>query len=154
MKINFIVTSPMIFILLLLHPLSPNAVVQARHLQRARLTLVSFSTVWQDGGWATPGCDSATVVDGDNDKVVVVSSAWYDKGNMCNKFVKITGGWEGRTVTARVVGECDTSLGCDGDVIDASRAVWKGLRIPSKEWGRRRFMVTWFDVNSRVNHGN
>ncbi|CAN1175650.1 Putative ripening-related protein 2 [Linum perenne] len=142
---NNFITLFTIFTLLVLNQSAPNGVVQARHLRRARLTLVSFATTWQDGGWSTPGCE-VRVFDGEKEKVVVLSSDWYDKGRMCNKFVRITGGWEGRMVTARVVGECDTSLGCDGDVIDASRAVWKGLRVPSKEWGRRRLMVTWFGV--------
>ncbi|CAL1363484.1 unnamed protein product [Linum trigynum] len=149
MMMKYCSTSTLLFLLLfpsIPFPRNAVVVVDARVVRKARLTLVSFATVWEeDGGWVSRGCDSGAVV-GDKEKVVALSSSWFDKGRRCNKYVRITGGDSGRTVTARVVGECDASLGCDGDVIDASRAVWMGLKVGSRDWGRRRLYVSWYDA--------
>lgn len=44
-----------------------------------------------------------------------------------------------------VIDECDSTIGsdnehdyqppCDSNIVDASRAVWKALGVPEKEWG-------------------
>lgn len=59
-----------------------------------------------------------------------------------------------------VVDECDSTMGCDSDhdfqppcpnnIVDASKAVWKALGVPEKDWGE--LDITWSDAqeNSRV----
>ncbi|TYH19205.1 hypothetical protein ES288_A05G334700v1 [Gossypium darwinii] len=46
---------------------------------------------------------------------------------------------------AKVVDECDSTMGCDSDhdyqppcpnnIVDASKAVWKALGVPENDWG-------------------
>ncbi|KAF4380461.1 hypothetical protein F8388_024754 [Cannabis sativa] len=51
----------------------------------------------------------------------------------------------GRSVSAMVVDECDSTAGCDADhdyqppcpnnIVDASKAVWKALGVSKGDWG-------------------
>ena len=62
--------------------------------------------------------------------------------------------YNGRSVVAMVVDQCDSRKGCDADhdyqppcpnnIVDASRAVWKALGVPKNEWGG--FDITWSDA--------
>lgn len=60
----------------------------------------------------------------------------------------------GKRVKAKVVDECDSTVGCDADqkcqppcrnnIVDASRAIWEGLRVPEKHWGEMD--IHWSDA--------
>ncbi|CAN1237081.1 Putative ripening-related protein 2 [Linum grandiflorum] len=81
-----------------------------------------------------------------------LSTGWFERKRRCSQFVKIM--WKGKTVRAKVVDECDSARGCDKDhdfqppcpnnVVDASKAVWKALGVPSEDWGSLK--VTWSDA--------
>ncbi|KAL7158707.1 hypothetical protein ABFS83_02G161600 [Erythranthe nasuta] len=85
--------------------------------------------------------------------VVSLSTGWYNGGKRCLNNITISGN-NGRRVVAMVVDECDSSVGCDeahdymppcdNNVVGASRAVWKGLGVPVRDWGE--LDITWSDV--------
>ncbi|CAI0384118.1 unnamed protein product [Linum tenue] len=87
---------------------------------------------------------------GDGERVVALSSGWFDHRKSCLQRIKITAG-NGRSVVAKVVDECDSTEGCDeehdyqppcpNNVVDASPAVWDALGVPSGEQGDLK--VTW-----------
>ncbi|CAI0384538.1 unnamed protein product [Linum tenue] len=113
---------------------------------KAVLTLNSFEK-GQDGGGASE-CDNK--FHGDGERVVALSSGWFDNRRSCLQRIKITAG-NGRSVVAKVVDECDSTEGCDeehdyqppcpNNVVDASPAVWDALGVPSGEQGDLK--VTW-----------
>ncbi|PPS08122.1 hypothetical protein GOBAR_AA12523 [Gossypium barbadense] len=85
---------------------------------KATLTLNSFE---RDGDGGAPSeCDNQ--YHSDDDPVVALSTGW-----------------------AKVVDECDSTMGCDSDhdyqppcpnnIVDASKAVWKALGVPENDWG-------------------
>ncbi|CAN1237088.1 Putative ripening-related protein 2 [Linum grandiflorum] len=88
----------------------------------------------------------------DEELIVALSTGWFERKRRCSQFVKIM--WKGKTVRAKVVDECDSARGCDKDhdfqppcpnnVVDASKAVWKALGVPSEDWGSLK--VTWSDA--------
>ncbi|GMY09200.1 kiwellin-1-like [Fagus crenata] len=61
----------------------------------------------------------------------------------CLNYITIYG--NGNSVKAKVVDECDSTMGCDGDhdyqppcltnIVDATKAVWKALGVPESDWG-------------------
>ncbi|KAG4980978.1 hypothetical protein JHK84_034562 [Glycine max] len=84
----------------------------------------------------------------DNSELVVaLSTGWFDNGSRCLKLITITAG-NGRSVTAKVVDQCDSVHGCDkehadqppcrNNIVDGSQAVWDALGLDS---GEER--VTW-----------
>lgn len=113
----------------------------------AILTLNSFEK-GGDGGWASQ-CDEK--FHSDNTKVVALSTGWYNNGKRCLKFITIYG--NGRSVQAKVVDQCDSTMGCDdehayqppcrNDIVDGSHAVWEALGVPRKDRGWMK--VTWSD---------
>ncbi|CAN1237084.1 Putative ripening-related protein 2 [Linum grandiflorum] len=116
----------------------------------AILTLNGFEKGGSGGGASE--CDGNYHSDDEN--IVALSTGWYDheRKRRCSQFVKIM--WKGKTVRAKVVDECDSARGCDKDhdfqppcpnnVVDASKAVWKALGVPSEDWGSLK--VTWSDA--------
>ncbi|CAN1793335.1 Putative ripening-related protein 2 [Linum perenne] len=122
--------------------------VTRNHPTRALLTLNSFEK-GKDGGGPSE-CDDK--FHSDKELIVALSTGWFKKKKRCSKFIKIK--WNGKTVRAKVVDECDSAKGCDKDhdfqppcpnnVVDASKAVWKALGVPSKDWGSLK--VTWSDA--------
>ncbi|KAJ0053647.1 hypothetical protein Pint_00408 [Pistacia integerrima] len=106
---------------------------------KATLTLNSFEKNG-DGG-APSECDNK--YHSDNDPVVALSTGWYNGGSRCLKYINIYG--NGNSVKAKVVDECDSTMGCDSDhdyqppcpynIVDASKAVWKALGVPEDNWG-------------------
>ncbi|GJN13672.1 hypothetical protein PR202_gb00402 [Eleusine coracana subsp. coracana] len=76
------------------------------------------------------------------ERVVALSTGWYDKGSRCGKNVRIRA--NGRSVLAKVVDECDTLHGCDDDVVDASQTVWDKLGITGDDVGE--YDITWSDA--------
>ncbi|KAK4478909.1 hypothetical protein RD792_014418 [Penstemon davidsonii] len=123
---------------------------QVSRRTKAVLTLNSFQK-GGDGGGASE-CDGK--FHSDKTKVVALSTGWLrlnDHLKRCNKTVTIVG--NGRRVKARVVDECDSTMGCDeehdyqppcqNNIVDASPAVWKALKVKKDDWGYME--VFWFD---------
>ncbi|XP_076896214.1 putative ripening-related protein 1 [Bidens hawaiensis] len=114
----------------------------------ATLTITSFEK-GGDGG-APSKCDKRYHSDGI--PVVALSTGWYKNGERCRNFIMIHA--NGRSVKAKVVDECDSSMGCDKDheylppcqnnIVVASKAVWEGLGVPKTSWGELH--ITWNDA--------
>ncbi|XP_073269610.1 kiwellin-1-like [Primulina huaijiensis] len=115
---------------------------------KAVLTLNSFQKGGDGGGPSE--CDNK--YHSDDTPVVALSTGWYNRGSRCHNNIKISA--NGRTVTAVVVDECDSTMGCDKDhdyqppcpnnIVDASKAVWKALGVPEDDWGE--LDITWSDA--------
>ncbi|KAK8296248.1 hypothetical protein V6Z12_D05G112200, partial [Gossypium hirsutum] len=112
---------------------------------KAKLTISDFN---QDGdGGDRSKCDEQSH---DNfERIVALSIGWYDGGSRCGKMIRIMVS-NGKSVTAKVVDECDSMHGCDeahayqrpcnNKIIDGSNAVWSALEL-NKEKGIED--VTW-----------
>ncbi|XP_074273021.1 putative ripening-related protein 1 [Silene latifolia] len=84
--------------------------------------------------------------------VVALSTGWYNGGTRCGKVILISA--NGRSVKARVVGECDSTKGCDTldgyhppcgyDIVAASNIVWRALGVPPSQSGK--LSITWADA--------
>ncbi|KAM7261138.1 hypothetical protein ACFE04_026613 [Oxalis oulophora] len=108
---------------------------------KATLTINSFAKGGDGGGPSE--CDNQ--YHPDNEPVVALSTGWYNGGSRCLKYVNVYG--NGNSVKAKVVDECDSTMGCDYDhdyqppcannIVDASKAVWKALGVSenSNDWG-------------------
>lgn len=117
----------------------------------AVLTLNSFEK-GKDGGGPSE-CDNAYHSDGE--LVVALSTGWFAGMARCGHRVRITAsGGSGRSVVAKVVDECDSVHGCDGEhnyeapcgnnIVDASPAVWDALGL-DKNVGMEH--ITWSDTD-------
>ncbi|KAG9452637.1 hypothetical protein H6P81_005541 [Aristolochia fimbriata] len=109
------------------------------------LTLNSFKK-GGDGG-APAACDSK--YHSDETPVVALSTRWFNKGKSCHNKIKISAHpW------AKVVDECDSSMGCDSDhdyqppcpnnIVHASKAVWKALHVPESD--QERMEIVWSEA--------
>lgn len=117
----------------------------------AILTLNSFAA-GGDGG-AQSECDGK--YHSDSELVVALSTGWYSRGSRCNKKIRITA-YNGNSVLAKVVDECDSVNGCDSDHdyqppcpyndVDASAAVWKALGISVDDPNYGHMSITWADA--------
>ncbi|XP_057780664.1 kiwellin-1-like [Salvia miltiorrhiza] len=115
---------------------------------KAVLTLNSFQKGGDGGGPSE--CDNK--YHSDDTPVVALSTGWYTGGSRCLKNIVISG--NGQSVTAMVVDECDSTMGCDDDhdyqppcpnnIVDASKAVWKALGVDEGDWGE--LDITWSDA--------
>ena len=78
-------------------------------------------------------------------RVVALSTGWYNKGARCGKMIRIKAR-NGRSTLAKVVDECDSVHGCDKshacktNVVDASKTVWKDLGLNTNDG---EVPVTW-----------
>nr|GMD31612.1 putative ripening-related protein 1 [Ipomoea batatas] len=114
---------------------------------RAILTLNSFEKGGDGGGPSE--CDNH--YHSDEKHVVALSTGWYSGGDRCLNYIKISA--NGRTVTAMVVDECDSTMGCDDEhdyqppcrnnIVDASKSVWEALGLDQNE-GQHE--ITWTDA--------
>ncbi|KAK8702551.1 hypothetical protein V6N13_020901 [Hibiscus sabdariffa] len=114
----------------------------------ATLTINSFQEGGDGGGPSK--CDNQ--YHSDDEPVVALSTGWFGQSSRCNKFINING--NGNNVTALVVDECDSRVGCDDEhayqppcrnnIVDASKAVWTALGVPESEQGE--LDVTWSDA--------
>ncbi|KAI4343251.1 hypothetical protein MLD38_027779 [Melastoma candidum] len=104
--------------------------------RNAILTLNSFEKGGDGGGPSE--CDGK--FHSDNTLIVALSTGWYNHGSLCHKTITIHAK-NGRSTRATVVDECDVHHGCRRNIVDGSRAVWKALGIPEKDWGT--MPVTW-----------
>ncbi|GFY92546.1 hypothetical protein Acr_08g0009420 [Actinidia rufa] len=116
---------------------------------KAVLTLNSF----QAGEMAVAHRNAITSTTPMTTPVVALSTGWYSKGRRClNDIIIISA--NGRSVRAKVVDECDSTMGCDGvhdyqppcnnNIVDASKAVWEALGVSRDNWGEMD--VTWSDA--------
>ncbi|KAJ8768835.1 hypothetical protein K2173_023739 [Erythroxylum novogranatense] len=101
---------------------------------KAQLTLNDFSKGGEGG--APSECDEQ--YHAKTERVVALSTGWYKDGSRCGKMIRITAN-NGRSVTAKVVDECDSMHGCDAEhagqppcrnnIVDGSDAVWEALGL-------------------------
>ncbi|KAH7542662.1 hypothetical protein FEM48_Zijuj02G0097900 [Ziziphus jujuba var. spinosa] len=73
-----------------------------------------------------------------SERLVALSTGWYNGGSRCGKFIKIKAN-NGRTTTTKVVDECDSRNGCDeehagqppckNNIVDGLDAVWSALGL-------------------------
>ncbi|KAL8495285.1 hypothetical protein ACS0TY_019438 [Phlomoides rotata] len=115
---------------------------------KAVLTLNSFEK-GKDGGGPSE-CDGN--YHSDDTPIVALSTGWYNNNKRCFHKIKIHG--NGKSVTATVVDECDSTQGCDQDhdyqppcnnnIVDGSSAVWKALGVPHSDWGEMD--IYWTDA--------
>ncbi|OWM77160.1 hypothetical protein CDL15_Pgr017694 [Punica granatum] len=117
---------------------------------KATLTINSFEK-GKDGGGPSE-CDNQ--YHSDDVPIVALSTRWFNHRSRCHRNITING--NGRSVSAMVVDECDSTMGCDDDhdyqppcannIVDASRAVWAALGVPqdSDDWGWMD--ITWLDA--------
>ncbi|CAN6293135.1 unnamed protein product [Urochloa humidicola] len=106
----------------------------------AVMTVNGFERGGSGGGAAA--CDGHFHSNGE--RIVALSSGWLrlDGTRRCNRMIRITSRG-GRSVLAKVVDECDSSRGCDDNIVDSSEAVWKALRLDTDVG---RVPVTWSDA--------
>ncbi|TKY63899.1 putative ripening-related protein 2 [Spatholobus suberectus] len=112
------------------------------------LTLNNFEKGGDGGGPSE--CDNK--FHSDNTPVVALSTGWFNNKKRCHHNITIFA--NGRRVNAMVVDECDSTIGCDADhdfqppcpnnVVDASKAVWKALGVPKRDWGE--LDIHWSDA--------
>ncbi|CAL9007132.1 unnamed protein product [Prunus brigantina] len=115
---------------------------------KATLTINGFQK-GGDGG-APSECDNK--YHSDSTPVVALSTGWFNKRSRCLDDIIIHG--NGRSVKAKVVDECDSTVGCDADhdyqppcpnnIVDASKAVWKALGVPESDSGE--LDIFWSDA--------
>ncbi|XWS27331.1 hypothetical protein CRYUN_Cryun26dG0106000 [Craigia yunnanensis] len=89
----------------------------------------------------------------DDKAVVALSTGWFNKKKRCLKYIDIHG--NGKSLKAKVVNECDSTMGCDADhdyylpchnnIVVASQAVWKALGVPLNQMGEMN--IYWFDTD-------
>ncbi|WMV56049.1 hypothetical protein MTR67_049434 [Solanum verrucosum] len=100
----------------------------------AQLTLNDFSEGGDGGGPSS--CDGK--YHNNNERVVAMSTGWFAGRSRCGKMILIRAN-NGKTVTAKVVDECDSTMGCDAEhafqspcknnIVDGSIAVWRALGL-------------------------
>ncbi|KAJ8564538.1 hypothetical protein K7X08_000998 [Anisodus acutangulus] len=115
---------------------------------KAVLTINSFQKGGDGGGKSE--CDNK--YHSNNTPVVALSTGWFSGEKRCMKNITIYG--NGRQTNAMVVDECDSTMGCDdvhdyqppcdNNIVDASKAVWKALGVPKKQWGQ--LDIFWSDA--------
>ncbi|KAI4313640.1 hypothetical protein L6164_026599 [Bauhinia variegata] len=104
---------------------------------RATLTLNNFSKGGDGGGPSK--CDEK--YHPLPEKVVALSTGWFNNSSRCGKKIRITSTKTGRQSVAKVVDECDSVNGCDDEhagqppcrnnIVDASQSVWDELGLDS-----------------------
>ncbi|KAJ9188348.1 hypothetical protein P3X46_003713 [Hevea brasiliensis] len=100
---------------------------------KAKLTVNSFAPGGDGGGRSE--CDNQ--YHSDKELVVALSTGWFDNKRRCLNYITIHG--NGKSVKAKVVDECDSTMGCDSEhdyqppcpnnIVDASKAVWNALGV-------------------------
>ncbi|XVE77117.1 hypothetical protein DITRI_Ditri13aG0036300 [Diplodiscus trichospermus] len=115
---------------------------------KATLTLNGFGEGEDGGGKAE--CDDQ--YHNDTELIVALSTGWYNKGKRCLKYINIHG--NGKSVKAKVVDECDSTMGCDeehdyqppcaNNIVDASDAVWEALGVSKDDRGDME--IYWSDA--------
>ena len=106
---------------------------------KATLTINSFEKGGDGGG--PSACDNK--FHSNNIPVVALSTGWFNNKQRCLNNITIYA--NRRKVNAMVIDECDSTQGCDAEhdfqppcknnIVDASKAVWKALAVPERNWG-------------------
>ncbi|KAL5720180.1 hypothetical protein ACHQM5_012868 [Ranunculus cassubicifolius] len=91
-------------------------------------------------GGGLPECDKE--FHSNSESVVALTTHWDAFGCRCKKMITI-GADNGKTATAKVVGECKSGYGCDTDIVNGSRQVWHDLRLNLDDL---KVPVTWTDA--------
>ncbi|KAK3442330.1 hypothetical protein EUGRSUZ_B02524 [Eucalyptus grandis] len=101
----------------------------------ATLTNNDFSEGGDGGGPSE--CDDS--YHKNSELIVALSTGWYADGSRCANRIRITSTKTRRSVIAKVVDECDSMNGCDGEhagqppcknnIVDGSNAVWHALGL-------------------------
>ncbi|KAK8647827.1 hypothetical protein V6N13_121554 [Hibiscus sabdariffa] len=114
----------------------------------ATLTLDSFEA--GGDGSATSKCDNR--YHSDDKPIVALSTGWFGRKKRCFEYIDIHG--NEKVVKAKVVDECDSTMGCDAEhdyyppccnnIVVASKAVWKALDVPFNQWGE--MSIYWSDT--------
>ncbi|TYH19200.1 hypothetical protein ES288_A05G334200v1 [Gossypium darwinii] len=96
---------------------------------KATLTLNSFE---RDGDGGAPSeCDNQ--YHSDDDPVVALSTGWYNNEKRCLNYINIHS--NGKSVRAKVVDECDSTMRCYSDH-DYQPLALTTLLMPRKQFGR------------------
>lgn len=113
----------------------------------AILTLNSFEEGGDGGG--AGACFSKFY--SDFERVVALSTGWFNGGSRCGKLITIFG--NNKSTTAMVVDECDSMNGCDeihagqppcrNNVVDGSPAVWSALNISQNDPRYGWITISW-----------
>ncbi|OMO67400.1 Barwin-related endoglucanase [Corchorus capsularis] len=100
----------------------------------AKLTNNDFSEGGDGGGPSS--CDGQ--YHSNSELIVALSTGWFSNGSRCGQMIRITA-TNGRSVTAKVVDECDSMRGCDeehayqppckNNIVDGSDAVWTAVGL-------------------------
>ncbi|CAK8536200.1 unnamed protein product [Lathyrus sativus] len=100
-----------------------------------QLTILKPFVTGGDGGGPSK-CDNQ--YHDNSERVVALSTGWYNGGSRCGKMIRITAR-NGKSTTAKVVDECDSVNGCDpehagqppchNNIVDGSVAVWNALGL-------------------------
>ncbi|RKO94083.1 hypothetical protein BDK51DRAFT_20498 [Blyttiomyces helicus] len=122
----------------------------ATNATQATLTVNGFQA-GEDGG-SPAECDG--LYHSDSELIVALSTGWYAGGARCGKSIAIT--YNGKTVLAKVVDECDSTAGCDAEHsyqppctnndVDASPGVWAALGVSTNAIDYGDANITWEDV--------
>ncbi|XVE77116.1 hypothetical protein DITRI_Ditri13aG0036200 [Diplodiscus trichospermus] len=80
------------------------------------------------------------------------NGGWFDGEARCLKDINIHG--NGESVMAKVVDQCDSTMGCDSDhnyeppcennIVRATKGVWNALGVPKTQWSRME--IHWSDA--------
>ncbi|KAH1073679.1 hypothetical protein J1N35_026007 [Gossypium stocksii] len=115
---------------------------------KATLTLNGFGPK-EDGGGP---CECDNNYHKDSELIVALSTGWFNKKKRCMNYINIHG--NGKTVKAKVVDECDSTMGCDDEhdyqppcannIVDASDAVWDALGVYGDKRGEME--IYWSDA--------
>ncbi|XP_049353435.1 kiwellin-like [Solanum verrucosum] len=94
-----------------------------------------FARCYRDGGGPS-SCDGK--YHNNNERIVALSIGWFPGRSRCGKMILIRSNNE-KTVTAKVVDECDSTMGCDAEhafqspcknnIVDGSITVWRALGL-------------------------
>jgi hypothetical protein len=105
----------------------------------------------QDGG-AESECDGQ--FHSNTEMIAALSTGWYDNGSRCGKMININ--YNGKTVQAKIVDECDSNVGfdaahafqppCGTNIVDVSQAVWDALGISQNDPNFGNMPITWSDA--------
>ncbi|KAG4169832.1 hypothetical protein ERO13_A12G105900v2 [Gossypium hirsutum] len=115
---------------------------------KATFTLNGFDS-GEDGG--SP-CECDDKFHEHSELIVALSTGWFNKKKWCMKYINIHG--NGKTVKAKVVDKCDSTMGCDDEhnfqppctnnIVDASDAVWDALGVCGDKRGEME--IYWSDA--------
>lgn len=113
---------------------------------KATLTLNSFQKGGEGG--RPSACDGK--YHSDSTPVVALLTERFNNRERCLDYIVIHG--NGRSAKAKIVDECDSTVGCDAEhdsrppcpnnIVDTSKVVWKALRVKQSDRGEMEITST------------